>query len=108
MSVESLSVHRITIQANSGAADGKGGTPESWAARHVNVACRIRPTSARERAQWSGLPTIASHVIYLPDRTLTVSERDRIIYGAREFRVLGVRDVDELARYRIIEVEEIR
>ena len=108
MSVESLCIHTVTIQRNAPTADRKGGMPDNWTDLHVGVKARIRPASASERAQWGGLPTVASHIVYFHDATLGILEKDEIVYGARRFNVLGVRDVDEWGRYLIVTAEEIR
>ena len=108
MSVESLCIHTVTIRRNTPTDDHKGGRPEHWADLHADVKARIRPASAVERAQWGGLPSILSHIIYFHDATLGILEKDEIVYGVRRFNVLGVRDVDEWGRYLIVTAEEIR
>ncbi len=110
MSVETLSIHTITIEQNTGTAtgDGKGGWPDSWAVKYEDIKARIQPRSANERSQWGGLPTVGTHVIYVPDASLAITEKDRIIFGTRTFNILGVRDIDEWGRFLTIDAEEIR
>jgi len=108
MSVETLCIHTVTIQRNAPVTDRKGGMPDNWADLYANVKARIRPASASERSQWGGLPTVISHIVYFHDATLAILEKDEIVYGARRFNVLGVRDVDEWGRYLIVTAEEIR
>jgi len=108
VSVKALCIHTVTIQRNTPTNDRKGGRPDSWSDLHVGVKARIRPSNASERAQWGGLPVVLSHIIYFHDTSLGILEKDEIIYGARRFNVLGVRDVDEWGRYLIVTAEEIR
>ena len=108
MTVETLCDKRVYIQQDKGTADGEGNTPESWTTKYSDVAARIRPTSARERQAWGGLPTVASHVIYVADASLTLLEKDRIFWDGRVFNVLGVRNPDEQGEYLIVDAEEIR
>ena len=108
MSVESLCIHTITVQRNAAVADGKGGTPDDWTDKHIGIKARIQPTSASERAQWGGTPTMITHRIYVSDTTLEILEKDRILYGTRVFDVEGVRDIDEWGRFLTIEAREIR
>ena len=108
MSVESLSIHTITVQRNEATFDGKGGMPDSWTDKYTAVACRIQPRSASERAKWGGVPTMATHVIYVPDATLDILEDDRIVFGERTFNVVGSLNMDEWDRFLTVDVEEIR
>ena len=108
MSVESLCIHTVTIRRNNPVPDRKGGTPDNWEDLYVDVKARIRPASANERSQWGGLPVTLSHIVYFHDAALDILEKDEIVYGARRFNVLGVRDVDEWGRYLIVTAEEIR
>jgi len=108
MSVETLCIHTIDVQRNNPTPDRKGGRPDNWEALHTSIKARIRPVSARELAQWGGLPTVLTHIVYVADASLEIREKDRIVYGGRTFNVLGVRDVDELGRYLIINAEELR
>ena len=108
MSVKLLCIHTVTVQRNTPTNDEKGGRPDSWADLYVDVKARIRPASASERAQWGGLPVVASHIVYFHDASLDIRESDEIVYGAKRFNILGVRDVDEWGRYLIVTAEEIR
>ena len=108
MSVKTLCIHTVTVQRNNAVPDRKGGRPDNWEDMHVDIKARIRPVSAREAAQWGGLPTTVTHIVYVHDATLEILEKDRIVYNERTFNVLGVRDVDEWGRYLIINAEEIR
>ena len=108
MDITPLCIHTVKIQTNEAAKDEKGGSPDSWQIRYNNVAARIQPIDARERVKWGGLPTIATHRIYVGDGTLSISEADRVVYGDRTFRILGVRNPDELDQFLILNCEEIR
>lgn len=108
MDIGSLCVHTIKIQTNAAVGDGKGGLPDSWQVRYANVAARIRPLSATEQAKWGGLPTIASHKVYIADGNLDISEADRIVWGSRTFRILGVVNPDEQDYFLQLDCEELR
>ena len=108
MSVETLSIHTITVQQNNAVPDGKGGTPDNWANVYADISARIRPVSAREQSQWGGVPEMLTHIIYVPDASLTIRANNRILYGTRVFDVLGARDIDEWGRFLTLEVREIR
>ncbi len=108
MDIGGLCAHEIKIQTNRASADDKAGAPESWQIRYANVRALIQPLSAREQAKWSGLPTIATHRIYIGDGSLSISEDDRILYENRVFRILGVRNPDELGYFLVLDCEELR
>ena len=104
MSLRGLCVHTLTLGTVTRTADGAGGWTES--VDTTTVRGRIRPASARERLQWAGQPHVASHVVYVP-AGVTVSSDQTIGFEVRTFRVLGVRDIDELGRYTIADCEEV-
>ena len=108
MSVDSLCIHRITIQENTATPDGKGGNPATWSNKHVNIKARIRPIAAREDERWEGVAADLTHTIYISDASLNIRESDRMLYGTRTFDILGVRDIDEWGRYLQLGVEELR
>ena len=112
MTVESLSIHTITVQENTAVSDGKGGTPDSWVNKHVDIRARIQPlatpASAAERSQWGGTPSIITHRIYVPDASLEILESDRIVFGSRIFDIQTVRDIDEWGRFLTIDAREIK
>ena len=108
MTLDSLCDKRVTIDEGAQVSDGAGGFVTEWRPRHANVPARIRPMTAAERAKWGGQPVVATHVVYLPDVTLTVTERDRIRWGERVFNVLGLTDPHELGRHLRLECEEVR
>lgn len=108
MTVESLCIHTITVQENNAVADGRGGMPDNWIDKHVDIAARIQPLSADERAQWGGIPSLITHRIYVGDASLEILESDRIVYDGRLFDIQGVRDIDEWGRFLTIDAREIR
>ncbi len=108
MDISGLCDKTIKIQTNIATTDGKGGIPDNWQVRYTNVAARIQPLSAREQAKWSGLPTMATHKVYIADGTLSISEADRIVFGDRMFRILGVLNPDEQNYFLQLDCEEIR
>ena len=108
MTVDTLAVHTVTIEQNVGVQDGRAQVPEEWVTWAADVRARVRPTSARERSQWLGMPTFATHIVYIPETNLLLTEQMRIKFGTRILRILGVRNVGELDRYLAVDCEEVR
>ena len=108
MSVETLSIHTISVQQNNPTPDRKGNVPDNWEAKYTDIKARIMSASANEQAKWGGVPTMLTHVIYIPDATQDIKEKDRIIFGSRTFDVLGSRNIDEWDKFLTINCREIR
>jgi head-tail adaptor len=94
---------------NVGTSDGKAGTPDDWRVKQPRVKCRIQPMSAHERVGlFGGEPTQATHIVFFSDTACGVTEQHRLRFGTRSFRILGVRNADEMNHHLRVEVEETR
>jgi len=100
--------HTITVQENNAVMDGKGGMPDNWSDKYTGVVSRVRPASAREQAEWGGLPAILTHIVYVANGALVIEEKNRVVFGTRIFDVLGSRNMDELDNFLTLNVREIR
>ena len=99
---------QITIQQNLGVPDGRGGTPENWITKYSKVNARIQPLSASERVQWGALAADISHTIYIANGALDVKPSERIVWDSRTFKILGVRNIDELDEFLTVTVRELK
>ena len=108
MSVESLCIHTVSVREKTSAPDRKGGNPFTWTDKYADINVRIQPLSANETTEWKGVPTIITHRIYDHDATHDIDETMIIVFGTREFNVIGVRNIDEWDRFLTIDAREIR
>lgn len=108
MSLRSLAIHSIDIEENLGSQDGQAQVPEDWKKKATGIAARVRPTSTSERAKWLGMPNVATHIVYVPDTSLDITEKNRVIYKTRILKILGVRNINEMDRFITIDCEETR
>ena len=107
MSLKGLCRSSVDILRNAATTNATRTGGESWSAAYTGVACRIVPKTSEERAQWMGLPMMSSHTVYIPSAlSYTILPTDRVLYGTRYFRIVGIRNPDELSVYWILDVEE--
>ena len=104
MSIESLADKTVTIQRASmdlmpsGAYEETFGEPVAWKAR-------IQPLTASELIKLGREATEVGIKLYgIPPM---IQEPDRVIYGDRTFRVIGVRDIDEQGRLATVDCVEV-
>ena len=100
MSIESLLVSRVNVQTPTESRTATGGYSESWSNAYVNMPCRINPVSGSEAFDMGKEGATISHEIYCIPAVIT--ESDRIVFGSRTFRIVEVRDTDELGRLMVI------
>lgn len=110
MSLESLLIHRVTIQAPEITKYGTGGQkrafpPDGGETRYRNIPCRIQPLSAAKSAFFFQQGITVTHRVYFSQK-LGIESGDRLVFGDRFFEVKGFRDTDELERLFVIEAEE--
>ena len=85
--------HRITIEASTNTADGRGGVTKAWAT-HATVWARVTPLSARESFQAGQVQGSVSHRVVCR-YTASVRPAMRVVWGSRVFVITGVRNRDE-------------
>jgi len=104
VSIESLLVSTVNVQAPTETRDAFGGYEESWANSIINMPCRIQPLSGSERFAMGKEGTDITHRLYCVPQTIT--ESDRIVFGSRTFGVRAVRDTNELGRLMVVDCTE--
>lgn len=110
MSLRTLMVHRVDVQAPTISKYGTGGQkrefpPDGGKTRYRNQRCRVQPLSASKSAFFFQQGIMVTHRIYF-DKRLTLESGDRVVFGDRKFEVKGFRDTDELKRLFVVEAEE--
>lgn len=95
---------RVAIERPSGTPDGAGGTRDGWTAV-AGAWAAIEPLGAGETVVAGRLDGVASHRIAIRFRA-DVAGGDRIVAGARVFRVLAAYDADERRRHLVCVCEE--
>lgn len=96
--------HRILIQNLALAADGQGGTVETWS-DVATVWAEINPKSTRERLYTQSLQYQRTHVIRIRFRS-DITNTMRINYQDRIFQIKGTWCPDEWKTYLMIDCEE--
>lgn len=84
MSFASLLNQTATIQRQTPTVDDSGGRVEG-AITETEIACRIRPLSARERAMSGAEGTDVTHRMYCA--ACSISEADRVVVGSTTYEV---------------------
>ena len=104
MSIESLADKTVTIQRASMSVTAAGAYEEVFE-EPVDWKARIQPLTAAELTKLGREATEVGIKLYgIPDG---IQEPDRITYGSRTFRVLGVRDIDEQGRLATVDCIEV-
>ncbi len=96
--------HRVTLEEPVRVADEIGGAAILWTARG-DVWAQIRPRRADEYAQYDASFSRGDHVVFLRRRD-DVRHPWRIVWGARQFRVVGRVDVGDEAALIALFCEE--
>ena len=104
MSFKGMLIHRATIRMVTTAIDDNGCSVETWSDRWPSVRCRIQELSSREVARNRRVELKTTHKMYLEPCELDTS--DRVDFNGRTFEITGKRDVDELGRVMVLELEE--
>lgn len=92
--------HRLMLETSDLAADGS----LLWTPVAV-VFAAIEPIGERETEAGAAMTGRATHRIQLRWRD-GVTSRDRLVQGARVFRILAARDLDERRTHLLIRAEE--
>jgi SPP1 family predicted phage head-tail adaptor len=95
----------LILEAQSGASDGLGGRIESWTSVATVFAKVETLSAARFPAAERDLAKI-NHAITIRHRA-GISAGMRFAKGARRFRILSVRDLDETGRFLECMTEEL-
>lgn len=106
--IESMFIHRMTIQQLSTVVDGSGGASETWTNIAVNVPCRIVPlTGFEELQQAAGGSNVAlTHRIFCGPN-VAVSNTHRLVSGGRMYTIVSVAEPDLMGRFKRIAAVEI-
>ena len=95
---------RVTIQAESLAADGAGGAVKTWA-NVDTVWASVEPTAGREYLYGMQLEAAITHIVTMRHRA-DVSPVNRLLYDARSLNIRAALDMLERGRYlRLLCVE---
>lgn len=97
--------HRITVQLSSEASDGAGGTVTTWTDT-VSAWAALEPLTGRETREAAGIGSSVTHTVTMRYRT-GIAPSARVVYGARVFRVVAVRDPEERKRQLILDCVEV-
>jgi SPP1 family predicted phage head-tail adaptor len=94
--------HRVTIERTVETVNAVGGVTRSWTAIARRYA-GIEPVSGREFVNADQTNSTVTHRIMLrADGQLTLTPKDRIVFGTRVFGIESVMDRDE--RGKVLEV----
>ena len=104
MSFDGLLTHTMTVQGYTASVDAAGGYKETWADLYTNVPCRVRQAGAGESFERGKETVDVSHVIYCRPKSIT--EKDRVVFGSRTFKIRRVQDWNEQGEYYRIQVTE--
>ena len=83
----------ISIEAQTQTSDGGGGTTITWSTWAASVWAAIWPVSAKEIIQSGVEEMVAMHKIRIRYRS-GLTPKMRIKYGAREFDIVSIRNID--------------
>lgn len=86
--------HRITIQTPTRTPDNRGGVTNAWGT-HVTAWASVKPISAREAYQRGAVAGEVRYAMRLRYQSGIVPKM-RVSWNSRVFRILGVRNVDEM------------
>jgi len=94
-----------SIQTYTAASDSQGGRTDTWTTTQTGVPCRVWPSdlSPSERVTLERLATERVYAVTVPV-TITVTERDRIVWSGHTLEVKSVAlQTHELARRLVAE-----
>lgn len=98
--------HHITVHRKTETADNMGGQTVVWAEIAAFPAL-VEPLSVFERSQAQQIQDTTTHKITTRRRSdITITGKDKIVWGSREFSIIGVIDEKERNHWWIIRVEE--
>ena len=104
MSIESLADKSVEIHRATVTTTPSGAYEESFEILET-IQARIQPLSATEMVKLGREATdIGIRLYCLPT---SIQEPDRIVYGSRIFRVIGVRNIDEQDRLMTVDCVEV-
>ncbi len=96
---------RIVIQSPIDTSDGAGGAMTVWAPLYSAYAS-VEPLSGRDRAEMMAAQSDISHTVTMRFRP-GVSAKCRVLLGARVFRVIVARDIEERHRQLVLDCAEV-
>ncbi len=105
MSIDSLADKTVTIQRVSMAVSAAGAYEETFTDL-LTWKVRIQPLTANELVKLGREATDIGIKLYgVP---ADVQEPDRVTYGSKTYRVIGVRDIDEQGRLMTVDCVEVK
>lgn len=107
--------HQVIIQVRSLAHDGEGGFVETYTSQSTTATppvvikrwAAVCPLQAWQLTNYKSVNVEASHMIKIRG-SVTINESDRILFGAREFEVLTVEDIQERGVMKVCLCKERR
>lgn len=98
--------HHITVHRKTETTDEMGGQTVVWAEIAAFPAL-VEPLSTFERSHAQQIQDTTSHKITTRRRAdITITPKDKIVWGSREFSIIGVRNEDERNHWWVIRVQE--
>lgn len=98
--------HHITVHRKTETADGMGGQTVVWAEIAAFPAV-VEPLSVFERSQAQQIQDSTTHKITTRYRSdITITAKDKIVWGSREFSIVGVINEDERNHWWVIRAHE--
>jgi len=105
MSFLGLLNSRVNVGYYTPTEDDYGGVTHVWTTRYPRMKCRIQAVSGREQVLYKSEKTLVTHKLFCEgDKTITT--KDKILFGSREFDIILVRNIDELGHHKEIEMLE--
>ena len=98
--------HYVEIQQATRTNDGEGGVSITWATT-VTVAASIDPIRAVQQFNYKSVNVDATHLIKIRGE-ITVSEKNRILWGTRVFEILTIENINENGILKVITTKEAR
>ena len=92
----------VAIQRWAAATDAWGGTIKNWQA-HLTIEGRVRPLAGEERFTGDKKTLFATHRLYCFPADIT--EKDRVVYGGKNYDIKFVADVMNFDRLMQIDLE---
>ncbi len=108
MSIRTMLRSTATIQRFTAAATSfSDGGAKTWANLYADIACDIQPVSAHESIALGTEQAFRSHKMFcVPGDITGTTTADRVLFNGRYFEIVGVRDVDELGRLKVLDLLE--
>ena len=109
MSIRGMLRSTATIQrATTAATTFSSAGAKTWADLYASIDCDLQPVSAHELAALGREQAYRTHKMYcVPADVSAVTAGDKVVFGTREFEIVGVRDTDSVGRLMVLDLYEV-